>query len=80
MKTRKVGPLGPLFTLLCSLAAGLAGATPARAAEPSWVSFNSGPIEIFDDDTRGHLGAELRFSPRRYRWFPRFLPDLSPVA
>ena len=66
MKTRKVGPLGPLFFpfyILCSLAAGLAAAAPARAAEPAWVSFNSGPIEIFDTDTRAQLGAELRFPP-----------------
>lgn len=80
MRTRKAGLLGPLFTLLCSLASGLLAAAPARAAGPAWVSLNSGPIELFDDDTRAHLGAELRLSPRRYRWFPRFLPDLSPVA
>lgn len=71
----RVGPLGPLFILLCSLAA-----APARATEPAWISLNTGPIEIFDADTRANLGAEFRFTPRRYRWFPRFLPALSPTA
>jgi len=75
MRRHRVGPLGPLVILLCSFAA-----APARAAEPAWISFNTGPIEIFDDDTRAHLGAELRFPPLRYRWFPRFLPGLSPTA
>jgi hypothetical protein len=75
MRIRKIGPFGPLFLLLCSLIA-----TPARATEPAWISLNAGPIEIFDDDTRAHLGAEVRFTPRRYSWFPRFLPALSPTV
>jgi hypothetical protein len=75
MRIQKTGPIGALFVLLCSLTA-----SPARAAEPAWISLNAGPIEIFDRDTRAHLGAEFRFTPRHYRWFPRFLPDLSPTA
>ena len=75
MRIQRVGPLGPLFVLLCFLAV-----LPARASEPAYISLNAGPIEIFDPDTRAHLGAEVRFTPRRYRWFPRFLPDLSPTA
>lgn len=79
MRPFRVGPLGPLFVLLFALAAGLPAA-PARAAEPAYISLNAGSIEIFDPDTRGQAGGEVRFSPRRFRWLPRFIPDLSPAA
>ena len=79
MKSLRIGALGPLF-LLFSLVTALLAAAPARAAEPDLVTFNVGPIEILDPETRLQIGAELRFPPLRIRWLPRFLPELSPVA
>jgi lipid A 3-O-deacylase len=79
MKSPQIEALGSLFLLFC-LAAALLAAPPARAAEPDLVTFNVGPIEIVDPETRLQIGAELRFPPMRIRWLPRFLPELSPVA
>jgi lipid A 3-O-deacylase len=79
MKSLRIEALGPLL-ILFSLAAALLAAPPARAAEPDLVTFNAGPIEILDPETRLQIGAELRFPPLRIRWLPRFLPELSPVA
>ena len=79
MKSPQIEALGSLF-LLFSLIAALLAAPPARAAEPDLVTFNVGPIEIVDPETRLQIGAELRFPPLRIRWLPRFLPELSPVA
>jgi lipid A 3-O-deacylase len=79
MKSLRIEALGPLW-LLFSLAAAQLAAPPARAAEPDLLTFNAGPLEIVDPETRLQIGAEARFPPRRIRWLPRFLPELSPVA
>jgi lipid A 3-O-deacylase len=79
MKSPRIEALGPLCVLFF-LAAALLASLPARAAEPDLVTFNAGPIEILDPETRLQIGAELRFPPLRIRWLPRFLPELSPVA
>src|SRR5215218_4463274 len=75
MKSPWIEALGPLFVLFF-----LAAAPPARAAEPDLITFNVGPIEIVDPETRLQIGAELRFPPLRIRWLPAFIPALSPVA
>jgi len=79
MKSPRIEALGPLLVLF-SLAAVLFAASPARAAEPDLITFNVGPLEILDPETRLQIGAEIRFPPQRIRWLPRFVPELSPVA
>jgi hypothetical protein len=81
MRFLKAGPFGPSFLLFCViLAAGLFAPPAARAVEPAYISLNAGLIELFDPDTRAQVGAEVRFSPRRFHWLPGFIPELSPVA
>lgn len=39
-----------------------------------------GQFEVFDGGRASEVGWEARFSPRRFRLMPRFLPDAIPVT
>lgn len=39
-----------------------------------------GQFEVFDGGRASEVGWEARFSPRRFRLLPRFLPDVVPVT
>jgi hypothetical protein len=41
---------------------------------------NLGQFEVFDGGRASEVGWEARFSPRRFRLLPRFLPDAIPVT
>lgn len=58
----------------------LAGA-PAYSLEPDLVTANAGSFSIFNGkNARWETSWEVSFAPRRYRWFPRFVPDVSPTV
>lgn len=49
--------------------------------EPEYVSASTGAFAIRDGDMDTYeTGWELRFSPRRFRLLPSFLPEAIPVA
>lgn len=49
--------------------------------EPEYVSASTGAFAIRDGDVDTYeAGWEVRFSPRRFRLLPSFLPDVIPVA
>lgn len=49
--------------------------------EPEFVSASTGAFAIRDGDADTYeAGWELRFSPRRFRLLPSFLPEAIPVA
>lgn len=73
---RRVG--GGLF-LLSALAAFVPAGSPARAEPPVAVTASAGPFSVLDDGELYEAGWEVRFAPRRFRWAPRFLPELSPA-
>lgn len=75
MRVRGVWALGAIFAF-CAFAV-----APARALEPALVTANAGQFNVFNGkNARWETSWEVSFSPRRYRWFPRFVPDLSPTV
>jgi len=73
---RRVG--ADLF-LLSALAAFVPAGSPARAEGPVAVTASAGPFSVLDYGEIYEAGWEVRFAPRRFRWAPRFLPELSPA-
>lgn len=55
--------------------------SPWRLGAPRAVVASAGMFEpIVRDGESYEIGAELQFSPRRFEFLPRFVPDLIPVA
>jgi lipid A 3-O-deacylase len=67
-----------LFVLLLSML--VLAAAPLVAREPAMIAASAGQFDVFNKGNGGEIGVEMRFSPRRFRWLPRWVPDLSPVA
>jgi len=62
-------------------AAPLAAApSPWRLGAPETVVASSGVFEPIAHGDSYEIGAELRFAPRRFGFFPSSLPDLVPTA
>jgi lipid A 3-O-deacylase len=73
MSVRRVWALGAVFVFL--------GASSVRGQELVLVSANAGRFNVFDGkNSRWETSWEVSFTPRRYHWLPRFVPDLSPTA
>ena len=64
-----------LSPVLWLLAAGLANAEP-----PVAIGASAGRFSALRGTPGYEVGWELRFAPRRFRWLPREVPDLSPTA
>ena len=59
----------------------LFGALSAHGLEPALVTVNAGQFNVFNGkNARWETSWEVSFAPRRYQWFPRFVPDLSPTV
>jgi len=63
----------------------LLGSTPAAAqlfplGAPEYVSASSGQFDSLREPEGYEAGWEVRFAPRRFRFLPRWSPDLIPVA
>lgn len=72
-------PLWQLLLLLSMLAVPL----PAQLwppGPPVAVAANVGTFEVLDSVSAYEMGWELRFAPRRFRFLPRWAPDLMPTA
>lgn len=67
-----------LGAVLLSLAAWLLA--PAHAEPPVAIGATAGRFSALRGDPGYETGWELRFAPRRFRWLPRAVPDLSPTA
>ena len=75
MSARRVWALGAAVVFFM-----LAGA-PAYGSEPALVTANAGQFNVFNGkNARWETSWEASFTPRRYRWLPRFVPDLSPTV
>jgi lipid A 3-O-deacylase len=73
MSVRRVWALGAVFVFF--------GAMSAQGLEPELVTANAGRFNVFDGkNARWETSWEVSFTPRRFHWFPRFVPDLSPTA
>ncbi|HEV2844515.1 MAG TPA: hypothetical protein VG477_06695, partial [Thermoanaerobaculia bacterium] len=73
MSVRGVWALGAVFVFF--------GAMSAQGLEPELVTANAGRFNVFDGkNARWETSWEVSFAPRRFHWFPRFVPDLSPTA
>lgn len=70
-----------VWALWAILLLGPAGLAPAAAEQPVLVTVNAGKFNMFNGGgERREAGWEVSFAPRRYRWFPRFVPNLSPAV
>jgi hypothetical protein len=69
-----------LGAVLLSLAAWLLASVPAYAGPPVAIGATAGRFSALRGDPGYEAGWELRFAPRRFRWLPRAVPDLSPTA
>ena len=69
-----------LRAVLVSLAVGLLAAAPARAAQPVAIAASAGQFSALRGDPAYEMGWEMRLAPRRFRWQPRLVPDLSPTG
>ncbi len=67
-------------TLLPPPLAAAEAVPPARAAGPVEIMAETGRYSLLDADKGAEAGWEFRFAPRRLRWLPRRIPDLSPMA
>lgn len=65
---------------LLSLAAWLLASVPANAEPPVAIGASAGRFSALRGSPGYETGWELRFAPRRFRWLPRAVPDLSPTA
>jgi hypothetical protein len=66
--------------LLLLLAGEPLAAQPWSLGPPQLVAANLGGFEILDGVSAYEIGWELRFAPRRFRFLPRWVPDLMPTA
>ena len=66
--------------LLLLLTGGPLAAQPWSLGSPQLVAANLGGFEVLDGVSAYEMGWELRFAPRRFRFQPRWLPDLMPTA
>lgn len=75
MSVRRAWALGTIFVFFM-----LAGA-PAHSQEPALVTANAGQFNVFNGkNARWETSWEVSFTPRRYHWFPRFVPGVSPTV
>lgn len=73
MSVRRVWALGAVFVFF--------GVPSVHGAEPALVTANTGQFNVFNGkNARWETSWEVSLTPRRYRWFPRFVPDLRPTA
>lgn len=73
MSVRGVWALGAVFVFF--------GAMSAQGLEPALVTANAGQFNVFNGkNARWETSWEVSFPPRRFRWLPRFVPDLSPTV
>ncbi len=76
MSARGAWALGAVFVFFFLLAG-----APAHGSEPALVTANTGQFNVFNGkNARWETSWEVSFTPRRYRWLPRFVPDLRPTA
>lgn len=68
------------FRLFICLFAALVPATPLQAREPAMIAANAGQFDVLNKGKGGEIGVEMRFTPRRFRWFPAWVPDVAPMA
>lgn len=75
MSARGVWALGAVLAFIT-----LAG-VPAGGQEPALVTANAGQFNVFNGkNARWETSWEVSFTPRRHRWFPRFVPAVSPTV
>lgn len=73
-------------TWLCGIVLGLLGGSveaapsPWHLGPPEEVVASAGVFEPLVPGGSYEMGAEFRFAPRRFRFFPKFLPELIPTA
>lgn len=66
--------------LVLSLAGWLLAFVPANAEQPVAIGASAGRFSALRGIPGYEVGWELRFAPRRFRWLPRAVPELSPTA
>ncbi|MES1245294.1 MAG: acyloxyacyl hydrolase [Acidobacteriota bacterium] len=66
--------------LLLLLAGGPMAAQLWPPGPPVTVAANAGTFEVLDSVSAYEMGWELRYAPRRFRFLPRWAPDLMPTA
>ncbi|HEV8582752.1 MAG TPA: acyloxyacyl hydrolase [Thermoanaerobaculia bacterium] len=62
------------------LAGWLLAFVSANAEQPVAIGASAGRFSALRGSPGYEVGWELRFAPRRFRWLPRALPELSPTA
>ena len=73
--------VGALLSILLAV-----NALPAHAAGPGAINTvqeihaSSGSFNVLNHDPLPEAGWEVSFAPRRFRWLPRWVPELAPVA
>jgi lipid A 3-O-deacylase len=73
MSVRGVWALGAVFAFF--------GALSAHGQEPALVTANAGQFNVFDGKNgKWETSWEVSFTPRRFHWLPRFVPDLRPTV
>jgi lipid A 3-O-deacylase len=74
--------VGARLSVLLPLIAVLAAA-PTRAAglfELREVHASAGRFNVINKDPLPEAGWEVSFAPRKFRWLPRWVPELSPAV
>lgn len=72
--------VGALLSIL------LANTIPVHAAEPGAshavqeIHTSSGSFNVLNHDPLPEAGWGVSFAPRRFRWLPRWMPELSPAV
>jgi lipid A 3-O-deacylase len=74
------GRLRALGAVLSSAVLGLLACVPANAEPPVAIGASAGRFGAWRSTPAYEAGWELRFAPRRFRWLPRSVPDVSPTA
>jgi lipid A 3-O-deacylase len=77
MKLARARALGAIS---CSLAAWMLAAAPVHAGQPVGIAASAGRFSALRGEPSYESGWEVRYAPRRFRWLPRAIPDLSPIA
>jgi lipid A 3-O-deacylase len=77
MKIRSFRALG---AVLSALAGWMLLGLPARAERPAVIAVSAGQFNALNQEATYETGWEACFAPRRFRWLPRFVPDISPAV
>ena len=80
---RRVGALLSNLLPLIAVLAGVLAAVPARAAGPFEAPeshASAGRFNVINKDPLPEIGWEVSFAPRKFRWLPRWVPELSPAV